>query len=101
VTVSPALEAYIVDLCQATRTDTSLMIGASTRAALALMRASRVLAASQGREDVIPDDIKMLAKPVLAHRVLLTPDAGLREETVGNVIDRIIARVKLPLGVKG
>jgi MoxR-like ATPase len=101
VSVSSALEAYIVDLCQATRTDPSLMIGASTRAALALMRASRVLAASQGREDVIPDDIKMLAKPVLAHRVLLTPDAGLREETVDNVIERIIARVKLPINVKG
>jgi len=97
VTVNPSVEAYIVDLCQATRTDSSLMIGASTRAALALMRASRVLAASQGREDVVPDDVKLLAKPVLAHRVLLTPDAGLREETVENVIERIIARVKVPL----
>jgi MoxR-like ATPase len=101
VSVSPTMEAYIVDLCQETRTDSSLMIGASTRAALALMRAGRVLAASQGREDVIPDDIKALVKPVLGHRLILTPDAGLRQETIDNVIERIIARVKIPVGLKG
>jgi MoxR-like ATPase len=100
VNVSPAMEAYIVDLCQATRTDPALMMGASTRAALSLMRAGRVLAASQGREDVLPDDVKALIKPVLSHRLILTPDAGLREETVENVVDRIIARVKIPVGVK-
>ena len=101
VTVSDAMELYIVDLCQATRSDPALMMGASTRAALALMRASRVLAASQGREDVLPDDVRHLIKPVLAHRLILTPDASLREETVDNVVDRIIARVKIPLGVDG
>jgi len=100
VNVSPAIEAYIVDLCQATRIDPALMMGASTRAALALMRAGRVLAASQGREDVLPDDVKALIKPVLSHRLILTPDAGLREETVENVVERIIARVKIPVGVK-
>ena len=101
VTVSKAVDYYIVDLCQATRTDPSLLAGASTRAALALMRAGRVLAASQGREDVLPDDVKILLKFVLGHRVLLTPDAGLREETVDNVIDRIVARVKVPVGMAG
>ncbi len=77
------------------------MMGASPRASLALMRAARVLAASQGREDVIPDDVKALIKPVLAHRLILTPDAGLRDETIDNVVDRIVARVKIPVGVKG
>jgi len=101
VNVAPPIEAYIVDLCQATRTDSSLMMGASTRAALALMRAGRVLAASQGREDVLPDDVKALIKPVLAHRLILTPDAGLREETIENVVERIIARVKIPVGLEG
>ena len=99
VAVSDAMELYIVDLCQETRTDPALMMGASTRAALALMRASRVLAASQGREDVLPDDVRMLIKPVLAHRLILTPDASLREETVDNVIERITNRVKIPLGL--
>jgi MoxR-like ATPase len=95
-----AIEAYIVELCQLTRppAEPALMMGASPRASLALMRAARVLAASQGREDVIPDDVRMLVKPVLAHRLILTADAGLREETVDNVIDRIVARVKIPMG---
>jgi MoxR-like ATPase len=99
VGVSQAIQLYIVDLCQATRVDPALLMGASPRASLALMRAARVLAASQGREDVIPDDVKMLIKPVLAHRLILTPDASLREETVDNVIERIVARVKVPTGV--
>ena len=97
VSVSNALQLYIVDLCQQTRTDSSLAMGASTRAALALLRASCVLAASQGREDVLPDDIKVLVKPVLRHRLILTPDASLRDETVDNVIARIVDRVKLPV----
>lgn len=100
VTVSEAMKYYIVDLCQETRTDAALMMGGSSRAALSLMRAARVLAASQGREDVLPDDVKALAKPVLVHRCLLTPDASLREETVENVIDRILTRVKVPMGVR-
>jgi MoxR-like ATPase len=97
VSVSDALRLYIVDLCQQTRVDSALAMGASTRAALALLRASCVLAASQGREDVLPDDIKVLVKPVLRHRLILTPDASLRDETVDNVIARIVDRVKLPV----
>jgi MoxR-like ATPase len=63
------------------------------------MRAARVLAASQGREDVIPDDVKTLIKPVLAHRLILTPDASLREETVDNVVERIVSKVRVPAGI--
>jgi len=101
VRVSSVVEYYIVDLCQETRPpkEGSLMMGASPRASLSLMRAARVLAASKGREDVLPEDVKALIKPVLAHRLILTPDAGLRDETVENVVDRIIARVKVPVGV--
>ena len=99
VGVAETMQLYIVDLCQETRSDPALLMGASPRASLALMRAARVLAASQGREDVMPDDIKALIKPVLAHRLILTPDASLREETVDNVVDRIVAKVKIPVGV--
>jgi MoxR-like ATPase len=99
VSVSDAVAYYIVDLVHATRADPSLHIGGSTRASQALMRAARVLAATQGRDDVLPDDVKSLAVPVLGHRLMLNPDAQLREETVGAVIDRIMARVKVPLGV--
>ena len=100
VAISDAVQLYIVDICQQTRTESALAMGASTRAALALARASCVLAASQGREDVLPDDVKLLTKPVLGHRLILTPDASLRDETIDNVIARMVDRVKVPLGNK-
>jgi MoxR-like ATPase len=99
VSVSDAVTYYIIDLVQATRDDPSLQLGGSSRASLALMRAARVVAASQGRDDVLPDDVKALARSVLTHRLLLTPDALLRDETVEGVIDRILNRVKVPIGV--
>jgi MoxR-like ATPase len=99
VTVSEAVALYIVDLVHATRNDPAIQDGASARASLAMLRAARVLAASQGRDDVLPNDVKVLAKPVLAHRLLLTPDALLREETIDNVIERIVTRVKIPVGL--
>ena len=99
VTVSDAMLYYIVDLCEATRTDPALQMGASSRAAEALLSASRVAAASQGRDDVLPDDIRPLVKPVIAHRLLLTPDALLREESLDGIVDRLLTRVKVPSGV--
>jgi MoxR-like ATPase len=99
VTVSEPVLLYIIDLTQATRSDPSLAVGASTRASLALRRAARVGAASQGRDDVIPDDVKQLAMPVLGHRVILTPDALLREDTAEAICERIIQKVKLPTGL--
>jgi MoxR-like ATPase len=99
VTVSEPVVRYMVDLCQATRSDASLQMGASSRAALALMRASRVVAASQGRDDVVPDDVRLLVPHVLSHRLLLTPDALLRDETVDDVVSRLLVQVKAPLGL--
>jgi MoxR-like ATPase len=96
VGVTQAMRLYMIDLCQETRRDAALVMGASTRASLALMRAARALAASQGREDIIPDDVKALIGPVLAHRLILSPEAVLRGETVDDVIARITARVKVP-----
>jgi MoxR-like ATPase len=99
VSVSEEIHYYVVDLVQATRTDPALAMGGSSRASQALMRAARVMAASQGRDDVLPDDVKALVNPVLGHRLVLTPDAQLRDETINGVIDRIVHRVKVPLGV--
>jgi len=99
VTVSRALRLYIVDLCQATRSDPALMMGASSRASQALQSAARVLAASQARDDALPDDVKRLVRPVLAHRLQLSPDALLRGETVEAVVDRILASVRVPVDV--
>jgi len=97
VQVSPQMEQYIVRLTQATRSDPSLSLPASPRVSLNLHRASRVVAASQGREDVLPEDVRQLLEPVLAHRLVLTPDAELRDETIEKVIERVTARVKPPL----
>ncbi|GAC1411784.1 MAG: MoxR family ATPase [Actinomycetota bacterium] len=100
VTLSDAVRLYIVDLVQATRNDPSIQLGASMRASLALMRAARVFAASAGREDVLPDDVRELAPSVLQHRLILSPDAILREETVEQAVERLLSRVKVPLHVK-
>jgi len=99
VNVSEPVIRYMVDLCQATRSDPSLSMGASSRAALALMRAARVVAASQGRDDVVPDDVRLLVPAVLSHRLLLTPDALLRDETIEDVVTRLLVQVKAPLGL--
>src|SRR3954453_13797093 len=93
------VKMYIVDVCQATRTDPSLLMGASSRASIALVKAARVRAASQGRNVVLPDDVRALLGAVIEHRLILTPDAQLRDETVGNVLERILARIPVPLGV--
>jgi MoxR-like ATPase len=97
VSISEPVLEYIVDLVAATRTDPALQMGASPRASQALMRAARVVAASQGRDDVIPEDVRALVSPVLNHRLILTPDAMLRDETVEAVAERIVNRIKPPL----
>lgn len=93
------VKMYIVDVCQATRTDPSLLMGASSRASIALVKASRVRAASQGRDVVLPDDVRALLSAVIEHRLILTPDAQLRDETVSAVLERILTRIPVPLGV--
>ena len=101
VQISEPVVRYIVDLCQATRNDPTLQMGASSRAALSLMRASRVVAASQGRDDVVPDDVRLLVTAVFGHRLLLTPDAVLRDDTIEAVIERLLTSVKAPLSLAG
>jgi len=94
--VAPALQAYIVDLADATRRHSDLVLGVSPRGALALQRASRAYAASAGRDYVIPDDVKALVHPVLEHRVLLSPEAELRGITTGDVMRAVISTVPVP-----
>jgi MoxR-like ATPase len=96
VHVAPALQAYIVDLVDATRRHPDLVLGVSPRGALALQRASRAFAASAGREYVIPDDVKMLAPTVLEHRVMLAPEAELRGVGAGDVIATVTGTVAVP-----
>jgi MoxR-like ATPase len=100
VKVSTALQTYILELVHATRADPACTLGASPRASINLMRAGKVIAAADGRDTVYPEDVKALLRPTLAHRLMLTPDAVLRGESVDDVLERVVGRVKPPLGVK-
>jgi len=101
VHIAPSLQNYIIELAEASRDHPALSLGISPRATLNLQGVSRVLAASKGRNFVIPDDIKTLAVPVLAHRLVLTPDAQLQGVGVGSVIDDILARTAVPATADG
>src|SRR5687767_9367232 len=90
------LQRYIVELVRASRTHPAVELGASPRASLALLRAARAQAACEGRDYVVPDDVKGLAQPVLAHRLILSPEATMADRTAAQVIDELLASVPLP-----
>ncbi len=91
VLVSDQVKDYIISLANATRTSPELRLGASPRATLHLLRASRAWAALDGRDYVIPDDVQRLARPVLAHRLLPTAEAIVERHLPEHVVDRIVA----------
>lgn len=97
IEISPEVGYYIVDLVHASRQDPAVAMGGSPRAAIALLRASRVLAASDGRAHVYPDDVRAVLRSVLAHRIILNPEAILRGDSIDAVLERITASVKPPL----
>ena len=90
------LQRYIVELVRATRDHPAVELGASPRAALALLRSSRAMAASEGRDYVVPDDVKDLAQPVLAHRLILSPEASMADRSAADIIDELLASVPIP-----
>jgi MoxR-like ATPase len=94
--VSPQVAGYIVDVCRATRRSPSLRLGASPRGATALLATSRVWAWLAGRDFVIPDDVKALARPTLRHRLQLRPEAELEGVTPEGVLDGVLASVPVP-----
>jgi MoxR-like ATPase len=96
VHVAPALKGYLVDLAEASRRHAATSVGMSPRATLALQRVARARAATRGRTYVVPDDIKALAQPVLAHRILLSPEAQVRGTTAADVIAEVLDRVPVP-----
>jgi MoxR-like ATPase len=96
--VSPALKRYIVELNHQTRQHAEVYLGASPRGSLALYRTSQARAAMAGRDYVLPDDIKYLAVPTLAHRVILGPGARLRDLTAEQVVEEILHSVPVPGG---
>ncbi|HEX9623160.1 MAG TPA: MoxR family ATPase [Streptosporangiaceae bacterium] len=96
VHVADQVRQYIIDLVGATRSASALRLGASPRAALHLLRASRAYAALEDRNFVIPDDVQTLAGPVLAHRLLPTAEAVVGRDLPEQVLAKIVERLPLP-----
>ncbi|WP_375493404.1 AAA family ATPase [uncultured Jatrophihabitans sp.] len=96
VHVSDAIKAYAVDLAEATRRSADVRLGASPRATLQLLRASKAWAALTGRDYVIPDDLQYLLTPVLEHRLLLTAEAHVAGRSTGELLARIGSSVPIP-----
>ncbi len=94
--VAPSVKSYIVDLIEATRNHTEVLLGASPRSALFLQRVARVRAASEGREFVTPDDVKSLVLPVLEHRMALRPEAHMRGTELQEVLAAILRNLRVP-----
>jgi MoxR-like ATPase len=96
VHLAPSLKSYLVELADATRRHPRLTVGMSPRAALNLQRAARTRAAAAGRNYVVPDDIKALAETVLAHRLVVTPEAQLAGMRSADVIGEVLRSVPVP-----
>ncbi|NBC73227.1 AAA domain-containing protein [Paenibacillus sacheonensis] len=97
VHVHPALLAYAVHIVGTTRTSPELQLGASPRATLDWIRASQAAAYVAGRRYVVPDDMKQMAEPVLAHRLLMKDEAWARGKTPAKVLDDILSAAPVPM----
>jgi MoxR-like ATPase len=97
VNVDETVVDYLIRLVDATRHHPDILLGASPRASLALYKTSQALAAIQGRDHVLPDDVKTLAIPVLSHRLMLKPETELRGVTNISMIERILDETPLKL----
>jgi MoxR-like ATPase len=96
VHVAEALSAYVLDLARASREHNRLTLGLSTRGALALLKAARVSAGLRGSEFVTPDDVKQVAPAVMAHRLVLTPEAALEGAADLDVVRALLAETPVP-----
>jgi MoxR-like ATPase len=96
VKVADAVLDYIQRIVDESRRSPDLSLGGSPRAAIALLQTSKTLAALQGRDYVVPDDIKVLVPPVMRHRVILKPEAEIEGLNADRALERILARVEVP-----
>jgi len=96
VQVEPKLFDYIVAIVRATRDSAAVSLGASPRAAVAMMLASKAIAATEGRDFLIPDDVKFTAPPILRHRMMLKPEADLEGISPDQVIAEVLTAIAVP-----
>ncbi len=96
VHVDPSINDYVSRLVDASRNSDEVRLGASVRAALALVRTAKTLAAASGRHYVIPDDVKVLAEPVLAHRLVLDPEAEFEGVTASSIVAQLLLETPPP-----
>jgi MoxR-like ATPase len=96
VHVSPPVNKYIVAIVNSLRTDPDMLSGSSTRASIALFKCARVLALFDGRDFVIPDDIKKLVYPALEHRIKVKPEAEMDDVTPRMLLDRTMEKIPVP-----
>ncbi len=97
VHVAPTIRRYIVDVVEATRAHADVYLGASPRASIMLLRAARAFAAADERDYVIPDDVKILAVPALAHRIIVSADAVMTGRSADVVVRELLDEVAVPL----
>lgn len=97
VHAAPAMKRYIISLAEATRDHQDLYLGASPRASIMLLKASRALALASGRDYIVPEDIKALAIPAMAHRVIPTSDATMNGRTVEHILEQVLWDVPVPV----
>jgi MoxR-like ATPase len=97
VFVDDKVRKYVLDLVHATRQHEDVALGGSPRASIALFRTAQALAAVQGRNYVLPDDVKKMAHPVLGHRIILKPESRLRKLTPAAVLNEILMDVSVPV----
>ena len=100
VYTAPELRAYVAQLVAATRTHPLLTLGASPRGSIALLRASQGCALLSGRDYVLPEDVKFMAVPVLAHRLVLSPEARMKGQTADGILSSLLSSVPVPVRLK-
>ena len=96
ILVSEPVRDYIADMVRATRDHPAIRFGASPRGSLGLMRAAQALATLRGRAYILPDEVKYLARPVLAHRLILKEEERLRGESADRLIEELVDRIPVP-----
>jgi MoxR-like ATPase len=99
--VEESVRRYVVNICRATRIHDDILLGASPRATMALYRTCQAWAAINGREFVIPDDVKSMAPPVLTHRLMVNPQTRLRGRTPDDIVRDVVRTVPVPVDLPG